>query len=91
MTEIEIHAVNAPRGARLDDEDKAAAAVAVAKRRCMVATPTIAIMAVLTSLDGSPRSRTASRALQNSAANLPAGCHSRWGRSMSVPQRTTSR
>jgi hypothetical protein len=31
MTEIEIHAVNAARGARLDDEDAAAAAVGLAK------------------------------------------------------------
>ncbi len=31
MTETEIHAVSATRGARLDDEDAAAAAVGLAK------------------------------------------------------------
>ena len=60
MTEIEIHAVNAARGARLDDEDAAAAAVGLAKWLCLAATPTFAIMALLTGLDGSPIDRLCS-------------------------------
>jgi hypothetical protein len=54
MTEIEIHAVNAARGARLDDEDDAAAAGGLAKWLCLAATPTFAIMGLLTGLVGSP-------------------------------------
>ncbi len=54
MTEIEIHPTNAPRGARLADEHAAAAAVGLAKWPCLAATPTFAIMALLTGLDGSP-------------------------------------
>ena len=54
MTEIEIDAVNVPRGERLDDEDATAAAVGLAKWLCLAATPTFAIMALLTRLDGSP-------------------------------------
>jgi hypothetical protein len=54
MTETEIHAVNAPRGASLDDEDDAAAAVGVAEWLCLAAAPTFATMALLTGLDGSP-------------------------------------
>jgi hypothetical protein len=60
MTEIEIHAVKVPRGARLDEEDKAAAAVGVAKWLCLAATPTFAIMALLTCLDASPMDRLCS-------------------------------
>jgi hypothetical protein len=54
MTEIEIHAVNAARDARLDDEDAAAVAVGLAKWLCLAATPTFAIMGLLTGLEGSP-------------------------------------
>src|SRR5512141_1278982 len=54
MTEIEIHPVNAPQRARLNDEDAAAAAVGLAKWLCLAATPTFAIMALLTCLNGSP-------------------------------------
>ena len=54
MTEMEIHAVNAPRRVRLDDEDKAEAAAGLTKWVCLAATPTFAIMALLTCLDGSP-------------------------------------
>jgi hypothetical protein len=54
MTEIEIHAVNAARGARLDDEDAAAVAVGLAKWLCLAAEPTFAIMCLLTGLEGSP-------------------------------------
>jgi hypothetical protein len=60
MTEIEIHAVNAPRRARLDSEEAAAAAVGVAKWLCLAATPTFAIMALLTCLDASPMNRLCS-------------------------------
>ena len=63
MTEIEIHAVKVPRGARLDEEDKAAAAVGVAKWLCLATTPTFAIMALLTGLDGSPMDRLCSSGL----------------------------
>jgi hypothetical protein len=64
MTEIEIHAVTAPRSVRLDDEDDAAAAVGVAKWLCLAATPTFAIMALLTGLDGSPIDRLCSSGLR---------------------------
>ena len=60
MSEIEIPAVNAPRRARLDDEDAAAAAVGLAKWLCLAATPTFAIMALLTCLDGSAMDRLCS-------------------------------
>jgi hypothetical protein len=60
MTEIEIHAVNAARGARLDDEDAAAAAAGLAKWLCLAATPTFAIMGLLAGLDGSPMDRLCS-------------------------------
>jgi hypothetical protein len=54
MTAIEIHAVNAARGARRNDERAAAAAVGLAKFLCLAATPTFAIMGLLTGLFGSP-------------------------------------
>ena len=54
MTEIETQALNAPRGARLDNEDNVAAAVGVARWLCLAATPTFAIMALLTGLDRNP-------------------------------------
>ena len=57
MTEIEIHAVHAPPGARLDDEDKAAR---VAKWLRLAATPTFAIMALLAGLDAGPMDRLCS-------------------------------
>ena len=60
MTETEIHAVSATRGARLDDEDAAAATVGLAKWLCLAATPTFAIMGLLTGLDGSPMDRLCS-------------------------------
>ena len=60
MTEIEIHDVNAPWRARHDDEDAAAAAVGLAKWLCLAATPTFAIMALLTGLGGSPMDRLCS-------------------------------
>jgi hypothetical protein len=53
MTKIEIQAVSAPRGARPDKPDGAAAAVGLAKWLCFAATLTFAVMALLTSLDGS--------------------------------------
>jgi hypothetical protein len=60
MTEIEIRAVNAAQRARLDDEDAAAATVGLAKWLCLAATPTFAIMGLLTGLDGSPMDRLCS-------------------------------
>ena len=60
MTEIEIHAVNAPPRARLDDDDAAVAAVGLAKWLCLAATPTFAIMALLTCLNTSPMDRLCS-------------------------------
>jgi hypothetical protein len=62
MTRVEIHAVNALRGARLDNEENAAAAAGVVKWLCLAATPTFAIMALLTGLDGSPMDRLCSSA-----------------------------
>jgi hypothetical protein len=49
----EIHAVNAPPGARVENEDTAAAAVGMANWLYLAATPTFAIMALLTGVDGS--------------------------------------
>ena len=60
MTGIEIHAVKAPRRARLDGEDAAAAADGLAKWLGLAAAPAFAIMAVLTGLDGSPMDRLCS-------------------------------
>ena len=54
MTEIEIHAVDAARGARLDNERAAAVAVGLAKWLCLAATPTFAMMGLLTGLEGNP-------------------------------------
>jgi hypothetical protein len=51
VTGIRIHAVNATRGAQLD---AAAVAVGVAQWLCLAATPTFALMALLTALGGSP-------------------------------------
>jgi hypothetical protein len=51
MTATEIHTVNAARGARVDDEH---AAVGLAKWLRLAATPTFAIMGLLTGLMGSP-------------------------------------
>jgi hypothetical protein len=62
MTEIEIHAADAPQGARPDDEDRAAAAVGLANWLHLAATPTFAIMAALTGLDGSPMDKLCSAA-----------------------------
>ena len=56
MSEVHIHAVNAARGARLDAA-AAAAAVGLAKWLCLAATPTFALMGLLTGLDGSPMDR----------------------------------
>jgi hypothetical protein len=52
MTEIESYAVNAARGARVDDEAAAAAAAGVAKWLCLAAAPTFAIMALMTGVLG---------------------------------------
>jgi hypothetical protein len=60
MTGIEIHAANAPRGTRLDGEDAAASAVGLTNWLYLAATPTFAIMALLTGLDGSPMYRLCS-------------------------------
>jgi hypothetical protein len=53
MTEIEIRGASAAERGRLDDEDAAAATVGLAKWLCLAATPTFAIMGLLTGLDGS--------------------------------------
>jgi predicted dithiol-disulfide oxidoreductase (DUF899 family) len=60
MTGIRTRAVIAPPGARLDGEHTAAAAAGLANWLCMAATPTFAIMALLTGLDGSPLARLCS-------------------------------
>jgi hypothetical protein len=60
MTEIEIRAFNAAQRACLDDKDAAAATVGLAKWPCLAATPTFAIMGLLTGLDGSPMDRLCS-------------------------------
>ena len=56
----EIQAVSAPRGERLDHEDASAAAVGLTKWLCLAATPTFAMMALLTGWDGSPMDRLCS-------------------------------
>ena len=55
----EIHAVNAPPSARVENEDTAAA-VSMAHGLYFAATPTFAIMALLTGLDGSPMDKLCS-------------------------------
>jgi hypothetical protein len=54
MTATGIHTVTAARGARLDDEDAAAAAGSMAKWLRLAATPTFAIMGLLAGLYASP-------------------------------------
>jgi len=54
MTKIETQAVNAARGARRDDDGAASAAVGLARFLCLAATPTFAIMGLVTGLIGSP-------------------------------------
>jgi hypothetical protein len=54
MSEIDIHAVNAPQGARVDGGGTAAAVAGLTNWLYLAATPTFAIMALLTALDGNP-------------------------------------
>jgi hypothetical protein len=52
MTEIDIHAVNARRGAHLDSEDTGAVVVGLTNWLYLAATPTFAVMALLTWMAG---------------------------------------
>lgn len=52
MTGIDIHAVDAPRGARVDGEETSAVVAALTNGLYLAATPTFAIMAVLTCVGG---------------------------------------
>jgi hypothetical protein len=54
MSEIDLHIVNAPQRARVDGEDTGAAVAGLTNWLYLAATPTFAIMALLTALDGSP-------------------------------------
>ena len=54
MSGIKLHTVNAPQGVRVDGEDTAAAVASLTRWLYLAATPTFAIMALLTALDGSP-------------------------------------
>jgi len=60
MTEVEILAVDTPRDARLAAEAAAATGVGLAKWLCLAATPTFAIMALLTALHASPMDKLCS-------------------------------
>ena len=57
---IENHPIDAARDAGLNSESAAAAALGVAKWLRLAATPTFAIMGLLTDLDGSPMDRLCS-------------------------------
>ena len=52
MTEVDIHAVNAPRDARVDGDDTGTVVAALTHALYLAATPTFAIMAVLTAASG---------------------------------------
>ena len=52
MTEVDSHVVNAPRDARVDGDDTGAVVAALTSGLYLAATPTFAIMALLTSLGG---------------------------------------
>ena len=52
MTEVDIHAVNAPQGARVDGNRTGAVVATLTNALYLAATPTFAIMAVLTSVSG---------------------------------------
>jgi hypothetical protein len=52
MTEVDIHAVNAPRDARVDGDDTGTVVAALTHALYLAATPTFAIMAVLASVSG---------------------------------------
>ena len=52
MSEINLHAVNAPQGTRVDGEDTAMAVAGLTNWLYLAATPTFAIMAVVTCVSG---------------------------------------
>ena len=52
MTEVDIHAVNAPQGARVDGDRTGAVVATLTDGLYLAATPTFAIMAALTSVSG---------------------------------------
>jgi hypothetical protein len=52
MTEVDIQAVNAPQPARVDGDDAGAVAATLIKGLYLAATPTFAMMAVLTCVSG---------------------------------------
>ena len=52
MTEVDIHAVNAQQEARVDGDHTGAAVATLTHALYLAATPTFAIMAVLTSVSG---------------------------------------
>ena len=52
MTGLDNHAVNAPQGMRVDGDETSAVAAILTKGLYLAATPTFAIMAVLTGLSG---------------------------------------
>jgi hypothetical protein len=54
MNPIEVHACRPPRGDAIDDGDSGAAAGRLGRWLYLAATPTFAIMTLLTCLDGSP-------------------------------------
>jgi hypothetical protein len=54
MSQIDLDAVNAPQGTRVDGEGTAMAVTGLTNWLYLAATPTFAIMALLTALDGNP-------------------------------------
>ena len=54
MSEIDLHAVNAPQVARVDGEGTGAVVAGLTNWLYLAAAPTFAIMALLTALDGNP-------------------------------------
>jgi len=52
MSEVDLHAVDAPQGARVDRGDTGAIVAALTNGLYLAAAPTFAIMAVLTGVSG---------------------------------------
>jgi hypothetical protein len=60
MSEFKIRAVNAPQGARVENDGIPSAALGAANWLYLAATPTFAIMALLTGLNESPMDKLCS-------------------------------
>jgi hypothetical protein len=73
MTDVELHAVDAPRSVRVDGDDAGAVAASLTNGLYLAATPTFAVMAVLTCVSG------------GNADMLCSAAHSAWPLNGMVP------